>query len=109
MDNSDAPRFFRAALTYHPTIGTFRGGRGAWRVEHSYEVPNGPNPIEVSHNRRLNRATSDGITRGSVLYMDVPRKLKDCTFCNPTVLLKILLEQRRATQEEPCQRQQSAS
>jgi hypothetical protein len=31
------------------------------------------------------------------LHMDVPRLLRRNTFVNPTVLLKILLEQRRST------------
>jgi hypothetical protein len=31
-----------------------------------------------------------------MLFMDVPRLLRRNTFVNPTVLLKILIEQRRA-------------
>lgn len=91
MNTADLPRFYRAALTYHPEIGTFRGGRGAWRVavciERVRKIPGSrhPSPPDV-------RVWADGIKR---LHMDVPRLLRRNTFVNPTLLLKILLEQRR--------------
>jgi hypothetical protein len=104
----DLPRFYRAALTYHPEIGTFRGGRGAWRVR-DCESTFAAQGIVVFDFYIIERKT---------LHMDVPRLLRRNTFVNPTVLLKILLEQRRANAmlataarvwEGPCPKQQSGS
>jgi hypothetical protein len=90
MNSSDLPRFYRAALTYHPEIGTFRGGRGAWRVRHC---------IATGDRCEIAVWPETLLFGGSpkTLHMDVPRLLRRNTFVNPTVLLKILLEQRRST------------
>jgi hypothetical protein len=96
VNRSDSPRFFRAALTYHSEIGTFRGGRGAWRVRSSWVTVHQDSDIWVLK------------AKPWALFMDVPRLLRRNTFVNPTVLLKILLEQRRA-KEGPCPKQQSGS
>lgn len=68
---------FRAALTYHPNIGTFRGQRGAWRVFSCFDAGAAPLGIRVG---------TDGDTK--YLWMDVPRKLIRHTFVNPTKLLR---------------------
>jgi len=80
----DLPRFYRAAFIYLPHVGTFRGGRGAWRVHLCAEMtePHGLFVCDVPF---------------KALHMDVPRPLRRNTFVNPTVLLRVLLEQRRQT------------
>ena len=81
---------YRAALTYHPDIGTFRGQRGAWRVFSCWERPaHHPSGIEVGK-----FLTSEDVQQ-RCLFMDVPRKLVRHTFVNPTKLLRELLAKRR--------------
>ncbi len=73
---------YRAALTYHPAIGTFRGNRGAWRVHHCSpaSAPLAPRvwPVELEA----------GEPPVPMLYIDSPRPLATGTFVNPTRLLQ---------------------
>lgn len=65
---------YRAALTYHPHIGTFRGQRGAWRVSACWADMQ-THPISVAPAR-------------SGLIVSVTKKLHRHTFTNPTALLR---------------------
>lgn len=91
MRPSDLPVIHRAALTYHPEIGMFGGKRGAWRVHHCFETQE-PSQVRVwpVEEHEDGEATK-------MLYIDVPSPLRANIFVNPTVLLKMLLEQRRSS------------
>lgn len=64
---------YRAALTYHPAIGTFRGQRGAWRVSACWREGQAL-PIRVGASGRL--------------LISVTEQLHAQTFTNPTALLR---------------------
>lgn len=83
---------FAAVLSYHPDIGTFRGGRGAWRVVDSYPVVDDGAP-------RVKALPAPGNGyRLPVLLMDIHKRLHRNTFVNPTKLLcEFLAAQREAT------------
>jgi hypothetical protein len=78
-----------AVLTYHPEIGTFRGKRGAWRVQRyipaGWWLPAGP-VLKVGY---------DYSKQCKALFMDVARPLRVGTYVNPTKLLREVLAQRR--------------
>jgi len=82
---------YRAAFTYHPGIGTFRGQRGAWRVARTWPVGPllGRPPCTI--------VGPDYTTRESVLFMGVARRLHVGTFVNPTKLLRELFAKRRGS------------
>lgn len=66
---------YRAALTYHPTVGTFRPGRGAWRV-----LSCAPAARSMPLSVRLFR-------REKTLYIDSPRRLQPGSWINPQSLI----------------------
>lgn len=80
-----------AVLSYHPDVGTFRGTRGAWRVEdyRHVEAPVHAHP-EVGLLKDLGPARPK-----KVLFIDVARPLRRGTWVNPTKLLRELLAARR--------------
>jgi len=75
---------FRAALSYHPDIGTFRGKRGAWRVVACWT------PSVHEHSHICTGPWSDTLeaTARKVLFVNVTKRLHPNTFCNPTALLR---------------------
>jgi hypothetical protein len=82
---------FRAILTYHPHVGTFRGGRGAWRVAVCCPDLGMPTPIEVIK-------YYPGMQKHlpvKALRMPVSRRLVSGTWINPTKLLRELFARQR--------------
>jgi hypothetical protein len=82
-----------AVLTYHPHIGTFRGARGAWRVEHTVRIFS-TGPLEALP-PRVGMLYPPSSAPRKALFLTVLRPLSRGTFVNPTKLLRELIEQRR--------------
>lgn len=80
---------FTAILTYHAHVGTFRGGRGAWRVRVCIPAIYGPG-IDV-----INYYPGNGQAPIKALRMEISRRLHPNTWVNPTKLLREYLAMRR--------------
>jgi hypothetical protein len=81
---------YRAVLTYHPNIGTFRGTRGAWRVVDCFPSDGAGRDVEVW----------SCSMHGTELAMRTARQLPKNTFANPTRLLREVLAQRSQSSQQ---------
>lgn len=72
---------YRAALTYHADVGTFRGARGAWRVLECWTEA-----VDSFTYGTLRVVTPDDDS-AKILVMDSPRRLQPGTWINPRSLL----------------------
>lgn len=78
---------FRAILTYHPNVGTFRKGRGAWRVQACYPVLASDRPVIKTG---MYFPGCQKKVPVKALHMDVARRLERGTWTSPTKLLREL-------------------
>lgn len=84
----DSVVIYTALLTYHPTVGTFRGRRGAWRVRVCM-------PELVSAGIQvIDYYQGNGRPPVKALRMAVAKHLHPNTWVSPTKLLRELLAQR---------------